>query len=205
MGMGCVRALSLGLAVSLAGCQPSAPPTRQAVTELISPATPSPSPQQERNGWRKPRYISVDEAVARLQPHVDFPVALPDMKLAYLPPVGRWMADPKYLDWSKEQGVRNGTLKLFHKDKLIILDFGLVSFDGCGGTDFAVPTEVGDVPAMLFVARDGPWSRIVWPMRPLDTTGTYGLAGTLEAWQAHRLAESLEIAISAASDDDQGC
>jgi hypothetical protein len=207
MGMRWLALAVLGVCL-LATCQqPFIAP--EVATMSVTPA-PKPTPSSTASmaaakGWRKDRYISVDDAIGRLQPHVDVPVVMPKMKVAYLPRLDRWLADPEDLIWSEENGVLDGEMKLIHRNRILIFSFGLVTFDGCGGTDLAVPTQVGEHPALLFVTKHGTWSQIVWPMLPGQNTGTYGLAGTLEAWQAYQLAQSMEHARQDLPQGTGGC
>ena len=126
------------------------------------------------------RLIPIDEAVAPLQPQLKVPVVLPRDRLAGVPNLKGWRADPRYLEWGREFGVRHGSLQLVKDGKVLIISFGLVTFDGCGGTDFAIPTQVAGQPAFLSVSREGLWSQILWPMGVGDTTASHGLAGNFE-------------------------
>src|SRR5688500_1754110 len=185
--------MTLGLTVLLwEGCHSGGPDADTFKRVETRAASALPTDPSVRDDWRKDRFITVSEAVDRLQPHVDERVALPDPRLAYLPRIDKWMADPKYLSWDRDFGARHGTMRLVHKKELLILTYGLVTFDGCGGTDFAISTEVDGQPALLKIATGNEWSQIAWPMQPLESSGNYGLTGTLEGWQAVKLAGSMK-------------
>lgn len=149
---------SLGMALALFGCE-------QVRTEAVSPprasvpkqSSPSPSVSEELSrprSWRKERFISVTEAVERLQPHVDVPVVLPKDRTAGLPNLKGWLADPKYLYWETADEVRSGTLTLRKGRQILILSFGLAVFDGCGDRDHAIETNVLGRSALFSQARE---------------------------------------------------
>jgi len=68
--------------------------------------------------------------------------------MAGLPNLEGWLADPKYLFWEVSHGVRSGTLKLRKDRQILILDYGRAVFDGCGGRDHAIETNVLGRPAL---------------------------------------------------------
>ena len=176
-------------------------PVRVAASPTPS-ATPTP---EESTPWRKARYISVEEAVRRLQAHVDVPVVLPRDKFAGLPDLKGWLADPKYLKWNRAGGLRIGGLKLLKGHRMLILSYGLAGFDGCGGRDFAIETNVLGQPALVTQASKHLWSHVIWPVTDKGTTGRYGITGTFEGWQMVRLAESMELARLEATEVSRHC
>ncbi|MBW3595592.1 MAG: hypothetical protein KY391_08445, partial [Actinobacteria bacterium] len=89
------------------------------------------------------------EAVARLQPRIDVPIVLPRDRFAGLPNLKGWMVDPKYLDVNRVGGIRVGTLVLRKKDQILHIHYGYSTFDGCGGPDTAIETNVAGQPALL--------------------------------------------------------
>ena len=200
---------SLGMALALFGCE-------QARTEAVAPpgasvskqSSPSPSVAEERSrprSWRKERFISVTEAVERLQPHVDVPVVLPTDRMAGLPNLKGWLADPKYLYWETADEVRSGTLTLRKGRQIRILSYGRAVFDGCGGRDFAIETNVLGRSALLSQAREHVGSQVLWPVTETGSTGRFGITGTFEGWAMVRLAESMELARIAAMDFSKSC
>ena len=199
---------AVGSLIFLVGCQSPVPAER--VSPAASPSTQSASPQalpaqrEEKQSWRKPRFISVAEAVDRLQPHLDVPVVLPADRMAGLPNLKGWLADPKYLEWRPESGVRTGTIRLVKKNQLLILSYGLAGFDGCGDRSMAIETDVLDQPALVIPSSDR-WSTIVWPVTESGSTGRFGISGTFNAVAMVRLAESMEQARAEAADSDEGC
>jgi hypothetical protein len=169
---------------------------------------PSPSllVERERKSWRKPRFISVAEAVHRLQPHVDVPVVLPMDRGAGLPNLKRWFADPKYLDWSTVDGIRAGTMKLLHKKQMLIFSYGVAGFDGCGDRSSAIETNVLGQPALVSESLGGHvWSHILWPVTETGSTGRFGITGTFSAFGMVTLAESMEQARIDAVEATRGC
>jgi hypothetical protein len=177
--------------------QPTATPTRQIALEGTTP--------DGHNSWIKPRYVSVGRAIARLRAHIDTPIVLPRDASAGLPGYRRWKADPKYLESNDVDGTESGTLNLIKKKRMLGIDFGTASFDGCGGRDHAIRTDVRGQPALLSVSRESLWSHIIWPVRSEGSTGRYGLYGTFEGWQLIRLAESMERGRLEAIDAPEGC
>jgi hypothetical protein len=110
--------------IFVAGCSAGDAAPRAARTPEPSLEAPAPTPSPETEDWRKDRYIPVWEAVARLRRHVDFPVVLPRDRLAGLRRYRRWLADPKYTEWTRRGGVTVGTLKLVARRAYLLLDFG---------------------------------------------------------------------------------
>lgn len=189
------------------GCSEPGPVS---VTAQVSPSqgamTPSPQATKAdgKNSWRKPRFISVAEAVKRLQPHVDVPVVLPRDRRAGLPNLKGWMADPKYLDWNEVDGVRAGGMKIRKGKEMLILSYGLAGFDGCGDRSMAIETKVVDQPALV-ISSSRRWSTVIWPVTPKGSTGRYGISGTFDAVAMLRLAESMELARLEAMDVAKNC
>lgn len=179
-----------------------------AVATRAEESSPSPFPSRlssRSKSWRKDRYISVDEAVQRLQPHVDVSVVLPQDKAAGLPSLEGWLADPKYLDWRTEEGLRIGELRLIKGRQILLLSYGLAGFDGCGGRDHAIETEVLGQPALVSQASGHLWSQIIWPVTETGSTGRYDITGTFGGWQMVRFAESMELARLEAMEASKGC
>lgn len=184
--------------------RPQAGPS-SAVREATPPEySPTPTPE-ESTPWRKARYISVEEAVRTLQAHVDVPVVLPRDKFAGLPNLKGWLADPKYLKWSRAGGNRIGGLKLLKGHRMLILSYGLAGFDGCGGRDFAIETNVLGQPALVTQASKHLWSHVIWPVTDKGSTGRYGITGTFEGWQMVKFAESMELARLEATEVSRHC
>lgn len=191
------RALSLALAAVLgAGCAADVARPREQ-------AAPTPEPSRAPTA-AKNRYIPVHVAVARLARHVDVPVVLPRDRLAGIRNYRGWVADPKYLEWERRGERTVGTLVLRRNDRVLWIDYGYSLPDGCGGRDTAIPTEVLGEPALLWIARGGAWSEVVWPVRPRGRVGSYGLAGSFDGSQILRLAESMQAKLSAPA-HDPGC
>lgn len=200
----CVGAVVL--AGLLTACQQAPSPSASdrvpaaAASSLLSNPIATPS----KESWRKPRFISVDEAVQRLQPHVDVPVVLPRDRFAGLPNLKGWMADPKYLEWNTVEGVRAGGLRLRKEEQILILSYGLAGFDGCGDRTMAIETTVVDQPALVNPSGNH-WSTVIWPVTETGSTGRYGISGTFEAVAMVRLAESMELARIEAMDVAKNC
>lgn len=196
---------SLGLAAVLLGaCQgaPAEPTTTPRSTPSASATSP---PTEAKESWRKDRYIPVAEAVERLQRHVDIPITLPRMSAISMRGLKTWLADPRYLDWAEKNGEQVGELRLVKGDKKLLISYGAATFDGCGGRDHAVETDVLGQPALVSQAREALWSAIIWPVTPEGSSGRYGLTGTFEAWQLVRLAESMELERLEAVSHPKGC
>lgn len=145
------------------------------------------------------------EAVERLQPHVDVPVVLPTDRMAGLPHLEGWLADPKYLYWETEDGVRSGTITLRKERQILILSYGLAVFDGCGGRDYAIETNVLSRSALVSQAHEHVWSHVLWPVTETGSTGRFGITGTFDGWAMIRLAESMELARVEAMDSNKSC
>lgn len=128
----------------------------------------------------------------RLQRHVDVPVVLPTSVPAGLPDLRGWYADPKYLGWENVDGVRTGSLKIRKGEQLLILSYGLSTFDGCGDRTSAEEVEVLGQPALLSEAREHVWSTVLWPVTATGSIGRYGISGTFDGESMLRLAESIE-------------
>lgn len=204
-----LRSVAVVLAGTLfVGCsgagvsRPQAKPSGAATTPVY---VPTPSPEEEPGPWRKARFISVDEAVRRLQAHVDVPVILPRNKLAGLPNLKGWLADPKYLDWRRVDGLRIGGMTLRKGRQILLLSYGLAGFDGCGDRSHAVETNVLGQPALLSQSPNLVWSQVMWPVTDTGSTGRYGIAGTFEGWQMVRFAESMELARLEAMEASRHC
>ncbi len=125
---------------------------------------------------------------------MDVPVVLPQDRRAGLPNLEGWLADPKYLFWETEDGVRSGTLTLRNGRQILLLSYGLALFDGCGGRDHAIETNVLGRSALVSQAREHVWSQVLWPVTEMGSTGRFGITGTFEGWAMVRLAESMELA-----------
>lgn len=200
--------IGLVMALALFGCEQSgteaAAPRLSSAPEENSPL-PSPSKETSRTkSWRKERFISVAEAVERLQPHVDVPVVMPMDRMAGLPNYKGWLADPKYLDWNAVEGVHAGTLTLRKDKRILILSYGMAGFDGCGDRSSAIETNVVGQPALVNPSGDR-WSTVIWPVTETGSTGRYGISGTFDAVAMIRLAESMELARVVAKDSSKDC
>jgi len=147
----------------------------------------------------------VNEAVERLQPNVDVPVVLPKDRMAGLPNLEGWLADPKYVYWETEDGVSSGTITLRKERQILILSYGLAVFDGCGGRDHAIETNVLGHAALMSQAHEHVWSHVLWPVTEMGSTGRFGITGTFEGWAMIRLAESMELARVEAMDSNKSC
>ncbi|MDQ3660842.1 MAG: hypothetical protein M3454_07275 [Actinomycetota bacterium] len=145
------------------------------------------------------------EAVESLQRHVDVPVVLPKDRMAGLPNLEGWLADPKYLSWERSHEVRSGTLTVRKGRQILILNYGRAVWDGCGGRDFAIETNVLGRPALMTQSRGHVWSQVLWPVTKAGSTGRYGITGTFEGWAMVRLAESMELARLEARNFNKSC
>lgn len=114
---------------------------------------------------------------------VDVPVVLPRDDFAGLPNLKGWLADPKYLKWTRAGGIRIGLLELIKGRRSLHFSYGLAGFDGCGGRDLAIETNVLGQPALLYQGPLGGygvgsiqakhlWSHVIWPVT--DTGSTAG-------------------------------
>ncbi len=173
------------------------------IAAVSAEPTREPDLSRPRSKWKK-RLIPVEEAVRRLQPHVDVPVVLPRDQ-SVLPSLRGWRADPRYLGWGETEGIRAGSMKLIKGQAMLILSYGLATFDGCGDRFTAVETDVLGQPALVTQAREALWSHILWPVTDAGSTGIYGITGTFEAWAMVRLAESMEAARRDAVEVDRSC
>jgi hypothetical protein len=205
-----VVVVALLAAVAPSACSSPDDAAARSTTTTIAAAgeakpSPEPTPTPKK---RSDRYIKIADAVARLQPHLDVPVVLPHDKFAGLPDLRGWRADPKYLDWTvSEEGVTAGQLELRKGRKILIVSYGLSGFDGCGGREMALRTDVLGQPALATDPGSSgrPWSSVIWPVTPTGSTGRFGLTGTFEAWKMVRLAESMERARLEAVEGPHGC
>lgn len=192
------------LAILLSGCQ-EGPDARLTTVSRPSPTPTASDPVSSKpKEWRKPRFISVQEAVQRLQPHVDVPVVLPRDRIAGLPNLKGWLADPKYLEWNTVEGVRAGGLVIRKGKEILHLSYGLAGFDGCGDRSMAIEATVVDQPALVNPSGDR-WSTVLWPVTKTGSTGRYGISGTFQAAAMLRLAESMEMERLEALDMAKGC
>lgn len=164
---------------------------------------PSPETAADPGDWRRPRYIPVREAVARLARHVDVPVVLPRDHLSVRNYRG-WLADPNDIEWRRHRGVTVGSLHVMKGKDHLWISYGYAIPDGCGGRDTAIPTEVRGDPALLW-AYDRDHSSIIWPVRRHGRIGRFELSGSFAGFQILRLAESMETKIRAAASRDPGC
>ena len=203
MGSALVALLLAACSAPAGGAGPRSEARDEPATPAVAtrePATPEPSPEPE--GWRKPRYIPVREAVERLARHVDVPVVLPRDPLS-IRSYRRWLADPKYLTWERRGDETVGRLKLVFRRDYLLIDYGYAIPDGCGGRDTAIPTEVLGEPALVWTGHGS--SSIIWPVKPHGRIGRFGLSGPFEGFQIVRLARSMETAIRGAPRHDPGC
>lgn len=192
--------------IACSGVPTAASRPESSVTPHRVSSTPTPfSSKKDKSSWKKPRYISVAEAVERLQPHVDVPVVLPRDRLAGLPNLKGWLADPRYLDWRTVDGVRAGGMTIRKGKQILILSYGLAGFDGCGDRTMAIETNVLGFPALATQAREHLWSFVLWPVTETGSTGRYGIRGTFDAVAMIRLAESMELARLEALDVEKSC
>lgn len=193
------------LGPELAASSPSPTPTIEIEEGSEAWPTPTPTKMSRAERWAKRfwhTWIPLDEAVARLQPHVDVPVVMPDLNR-------RWRAQPRYLDWHCQDGFCSGRAYLRTRTQILIVEWGRSGFDGCGG-DRAIPTRVGNQPALLNISLVKPpsnyWSTVIWPATPGDRSGRYGLTGDFEPFQLINLAESMEAArLEALRERSGGC
>lgn len=88
---------------------------------------------------------------------------------------------------------------------MLILSYGRATFDGCGGREHAIETNVAGRPALVSQSPKHIWSHVLWPVTSTGSTGRYGITGTFEGWQMVRFAESMELARLAALDTDRHC
>ena len=205
MGMRRSALVLVVLASMLSACQEG--PDARLTTATRPSRTPTGAESvaaKPKDSWRKPRFISVQEAVERLQPHVDVSVVLPRDRIAGLASLKGWLADPKYLDWNTVEGVRAGGLVIRKGKEILHLSYGLAGFDGCGDRSMAIETTVVDQPALVNPSGDR-WSTVLWPVTKTGSTGRYGISGTFQAAAMLRLAESMELARLEALDVDRGC
>jgi hypothetical protein len=201
--------------LAVSGCdrtpsQVATQPTPSSTVGVETVSEPSPGRGKRIPHKRIPpsvlkRSITVEEAVARLEPHVDVPIVLPHDRVAGLWHLDGWLADPKYLEWGSLRGVRGGTIKLQKEERILFLHYGLAGFDGCGGRDTAIETDVLGAPALLDESEDHEWSTIIWPVTKTGSVGRYGIDGTFAGWKMVRLAESMEAARLDAVEHERGC
>jgi hypothetical protein len=182
----------------------SSPDSTASPLEVTASLSAPPEDDEVRHGWRKPRFISLAQAIERLQPHVDVPVVLPSDRMAGLPNLKGWLADPKYLDWNTVEGVRAGGMTIRKGKQILILSYGLSGFDGCGGRESAIETTIVDQPALVNPSGNR-WSTVIWPVTDTGSTGRYGISGTFDAVAMVRLAESMEHSRLEAMDVAKGC
>lgn len=122
--------------------------------------------------------------------------------MAGLPNFEGWLADPKCVYWETEDGVRSGTITLRKERQILILSYGLAVFDGCGGRDSAIETNVLGRSALVSQAHEHVLSHVLWPVTETGSTGRFGITGTFEGWAMIRLAESMELARVEAMDSN---
>jgi hypothetical protein len=192
--------------VGLLSCAPAG--TEPSIPSITGTRASSPAPisaSEEKKDWRKPRFISVVEAIRRLQPHVDVPVVAPRVRLVGAAGLKAWMADPKYLDWNVVDGRRIGGMTLRKKNRILILSYGLSGFDGCGDRTMAIETNVLGEPALINISEGHEWTTVLWPVTDTGSTGRYGISGTFYPEAMMRLAESMELARLEAVDHQKAC
>ena len=144
----------------------------------------------------------MEEAVARLQAHIDVPVLLPRGTVALRNYQG-WLADPKYINWWRHEGEVVGSLELRKNNQILNFNFGYAGFDGCGG-DTAIETNVNGQRALIQISARYEWSQLVWPVTENGSSGRYGVSGTFEGWELVDIAEKMDAEL-AALDEDVGC
>lgn len=200
-----MRIASVVLVAAFAGAACDGAGSPRAASRQRPASTPTPEERKPSLARVERRLIPIAEAVERLQPHVDVPVALPRDAGAGLPNLRGWRADPKYLEWSESNGIRAGSMTLRQGRRILILSYGRAGFDGCGDRTNAIETNVLGQPALVTQSREHVWSHVLWPVTPRGSTGRYGLTGTFLAWQIVRLAESMEPARVRAVNHQRGC
>jgi hypothetical protein len=104
-----------------------------------------------------------------------------------------------------EEGIRTGTMTLRKGDQVLILSYGLATFDGCGDRSSAIETNVLGQPALVSQAREALWSHILWPVTKTGSTGRFGITGTFDGVAMVRLAESMESARLERMEMTRGC
>ena len=80
-----------------------------------------------------------------------------------------------------------------HKKKFVVLiQYGVGTFDGCGPTSPRV-AEVSGRPGLYETSHHkwGWWTELVWPARPGHPDGRYGLSGNLPPDRMLRMARSM--------------
>lgn len=91
-------------------------------------------------------------------------------------------------------------------DKILIVQFGRVGFDGCGG-DRARPVTIEGTPGLVNPSSGRyVWSDVIWPATNEHMEGRYGLAGTFSAKKIVTLARTMESArVAMSRKPPRGC
>ena len=140
--------------------------------------------RRERLATPDPRYGSIPHAVRVIQKRFDFPVLVPGG-------LDGWRLGPRpAISFSRDVvqlDLRKG------RKKILIVQFGRVGFDGCGG-DSAKPVSIDGKPGLVNPARGFLWSAVIWPATKEHMEGRYGLTGTFRAKEIVTLARTMESA-----------
>lgn len=153
--------------------------------------------RRERLATPDPDYRSIAHAVRVIQRRFNFPVLIPGG-------LEGWRLGPRHaIHFSRDLvqlDLRKG------RKKILIVLFGRVGFDGCGG-DNARPVMIDGKPGLVNPSSGGHvWSEVIWPATPKHPEGRYGLTGTFGAKAIVKLARTMERAVAAMSTKQpRGC
>jgi hypothetical protein len=134
------------------------------------------------------RVASIDEALAFIRKRVDERVVLPEGL-----PAGVALAPEHPVSALRSTTPTGWMLHLVYGTKKhVYIQYGSAVFDGCGPVG-ARRISVGSVPGLLVASKhpSGWWSELIWPAKPTDTTGRYGLTGSLSPRHTLRMARSM--------------
>lgn len=128
-------------------------------------------------------------AVKALDDHLAIPVVLPDIGARRVTYFIR-----RFSTYAGRRGIdREGSVVLkMSAGRTLAIEYGMPSFDGCDSGGALSEEQVLDKPALMESAPDGRSHHLIWPAKPPDGDGRYGLAGSFSAARLIRWATQME-------------
>jgi hypothetical protein len=184
-------AVALALVLGFAGGWLAHQPPHPSRSNPVGASRGSPAEQVKvPDVLREPttRVASIDDALAFIRKRVDERVVLPEGL-----PAGVALAPEHPVSALRSTTPTGWMLHLVYGTKKhVYIQYGSAVFDGCGPVG-ARRISVGSVPGLLVASKhpSGWWSELIWPAKPTDTTGRYGLTGSLSPRHTLRMARSM--------------
>ncbi|MEA2517796.1 MAG: hypothetical protein QOG16_1634 [Actinomycetota bacterium] len=126
----------------------------------------------------------IADAITSLQQHIDDPIVLPNV------PTGGLHRFKLYL---RGEGVEGGIDLNIAPERRLSIQFGIATFDGCGGDSAKVTRILGERALFSTIHHKGQvWSQLIWPVARGEIVGSYGLAGPFSLARLTKWAEQME-------------